>query len=141
MEKYIIIKDQGLRKKRIKNPCFDNDGISYSGSITDFSFTQPGLNQQSNYDKLQETLIPFGEQLTYIWCCSYTVDRNRTTFVAKSQNNNFFWYKYDGPSPGSGQNYLYVYGKKTKLYNWLNCNDITRNYQVTLFSSIAENIN
>ena len=125
MDQYINIKG----RKRLKNPCLeasDNEGSGYSGPITSFSFKRPGLNQQSNYERLQATLLPFGIQLTYIWSGTSTHGRTRTTFVAKSQNNEFFWYKYEGPSPGSGQNYLYVYGEKIKLWQWLSLTDNER---------------
>jgi hypothetical protein len=119
MEQYINIKS----KKRLKNPCIEalnNEGTCYSGPITNFTFKRPGLNQQNNYEILQSTLLPFGIQLTHICAGTDTIyGRIRTTFIAKSQNNEFFWYKYEGPSPGSGQNYLYVHGEKIKFTKWL----------------------
>ena len=126
MDQYINIKG----RKRLKNPCIEasnNNGTCYSGPIIDFSFKSPGLNQQTNYETLQSTLLPFGIQLTYIWTGTDTIyGRTRTTFVAKSQNNEFFWYKYEGPSSGSGQNYLYVYGEKIKLWVWLSLTEDER---------------
>jgi hypothetical protein len=117
MESYITISDG----KKIKNPCaFVNNEDAFCGQIKDFSFNSPGLNQKSNYDKLQCSLLELNMPLTYIWSGKDLINgRIRSNFVGKDDEDNIFWYKYEGPSPGSGQNYLYVYGKKLKLTGWL----------------------
>jgi len=125
MEEYIVIKG----RKKLRNPCLvaaDNEGSGYSGPIDSFSFKRPGLNQEANYQRLQESLTPFNLTLSYVWCGTRTGYRIRTIFIVKSQNNDIFWYKYEGPSPGSGQNMLYVHGEKIKLWTWLNWNHETR---------------
>ena len=118
MDKYIIVKEG----KKIRNPCaFVNNEDAYCGPIDSYSFNGPGLNQKSNYDKLQESLLELNMPLTYLWAGKDIVNnRIRTNFVGKDEEDNIYWYKYEGPSQGSGQNYIYIFGEKIKLTSWLN---------------------
>ena len=106
---------------RIRNPCsnvlYEN---AYCGPVNKFNFKGQGLNQLSNYEKLQVSLTAINMPLTYIWAGSDFINqRTRTNFVAKDEEDNIYWYKYEGPSRGSGQNYLYLFGNKIKLSLWL----------------------
>lgn len=123
MEKFIKIND----KSKIRNPLIISGyEEQYEGSIDDFSFKQDGLNQQTNFEKIQKSLEQFDTKLNYIWSSKFIEPRLRTIFVVKSEDNNFFWYKYEAPSEGSGQNYFYVKGVKITLSNWLALNDQER---------------
>ena len=82
--------------------------------------------QQANFEKIQESLIQFNTKLDYIWSNKLTFPRQRTIFIAKSSDNNFYWYKYEGPSQGSGQNFFFVKGYKIKLTTWISISDQAR---------------
>lgn len=113
-----------INSKKIKYPFLNEDNsIKYNGLINNFKFRCQGLNQTNNYNKLKSSLLPFNIQLSYVAIKIdkpiYSINRIRTQFIAKSNNNEVIWYKYEGPLLGGGQNYLYIYGKKIKLSDWL----------------------
>lgn len=123
MEKFIKITD----KTKIRNPlAFSGYTEQYEGNIDSFLFKDEGLNQQSNFERIQESLIQFNTKLDYIWSSKFIFPRKRTIFIAKSSDNNFYWYKYEGPSQGSGQNYFFVKGNKLKLTTWISISDQAR---------------
>ena len=123
MDKYIKVTD----KTKIKNPLTLSEfSEKYEGDISNFSFKSDGLNQQVNFEKIQESLIQFNTKLDYIWSNKLTFPRQRVIFVAKSTDNNFYWYKYEGPSQGSGQNFFFVKGNKIKLTTWISISDQAR---------------
>ena len=123
MEKFIKINDKSKIRNPLTIPGYEEQ---YEGSIDDFSFKQKGLNQLSNFEKINLSLIQFNTKLSYIWSCNFIEPRFRTIFVAKSDDNNFFWHKYEAASQGSGQNYIFIKGNKFKLTNWLSLNDEER---------------
>ena len=123
MDKFIKMND----KSKIRNPLtISGYEEQYEGSVDDFSFKEEGLNQQSNFEKIQESLVQFNTKLSYIWSSKFINPRRRIIFVAKSEDNNFFWHKYEAPSQGSGQNYFFVKGVKLKLTHWLSLNEQER---------------
>ena len=116
MEKFIKITD----KTKIRNPlAFSGYTGQYEGNINNFLFKDEGLNQQSNFEKIQESLIQFNTKLDYIWSSKFIFPRQRTIFIAKSSDNNFYWYKYEGKTAGGGQNSLFINGNKIKVTKWL----------------------
>ena len=133
MDKYIFIKEG----KKIKNPCaFVSNEDAYCGPVKDFLFNSPGLNQKNNFNKLKESLTEINMPLTYVWAGKEIVNgRIRSNFVCKDDEDNIFWYKYDGISKGSGQNYIYIFGDKMKLTSWLN---LTLEDRITLINKIKE---
>ena len=114
MDKFIIIND----KVKIRNPCFDQNNV-YSGDINNFSFTDKSrfINQQKNYQLLKDSFETYDIKLTYVW--SGSCNNNLTKFLVKSENSKIFWYKYEGKTPGGGQNSLFINGNKIKLTKWL----------------------
>lgn len=123
MEKFIKISD----KSKIRNPLsLSGYEEQYEGSIEDFSFKEEGINQQSNFERIQESLSQFDTKLSYIWSSKFIEPRIRIIFVAKSEDNNFFWHKYEAPSQGSGQNFFFVKGNKIKLTTWLSISETAR---------------
>jgi hypothetical protein len=111
-EKYIYLTD----KKKIKNPIFDTnkcDIKAYHGPIDDLDFE----HQTNNYLNLTKSLEPFNIKLTVIWYGKFNV--NRSHFVVKSDDGNFYWQKYEGMSSGSGQNRIFIKGNQYKTTKWL----------------------
>ena len=99
-------------KVKIKNPLDKSDIFSYEGPIEDVDL----LQQKTNYMKLQDILAEYDMQLNYIWFAKFSrYDSSTYHFVARTEEGNVFWRKYEGKSFGSGQNYIYVNGIKFKL--------------------------
>ncbi len=117
-EKYIYLTD----KKKIKNPIYDTNRCNikaYQGPINDFDFE----HQTNNYLNLAKSLEPFNIKLTDIWYGKFTDDcnSNKSHFVVKSEDGNFYWQKYEGMSYGSGQNRIFIKGNQYKTTKWLSC--------------------
>jgi len=103
-------------KVKIKNPLDKSDIFSYEGPIENVDL----LHQKTNYMKLQEIFAEYDMQLSYIWFAKFSrYDSSTYHFVARTEEGNVFWRKYEGKSSGSGQNYIYVHGKQYKLTNIL----------------------
>ena len=115
MDKFIIIKD----KIKVRNPCFEQNNI-YNGSIDNFSFTDKNrfINQYKNYELLKESFDIYNIKFSHVW--AGTSNNNLTKFLVKSDDDNIFWYKYEGKTPGGAQNHLFIKGNKIKLTDWLN---------------------
>jgi len=112
-----------INKITLKNPFYLDESVRYIGPINKFKFRCDGLNQTKNYNKLKESLKPFNINLSNIIIKIdkpiYSINRIRTQFITSSNNNEIIWYKYEGPLLGGGQNFLYIYGRKIKLSEWL----------------------
>ena len=99
-------------KVKIKNPLDNSDIFSYEGPMVDVDL----LQQKTNYIKIQDILAEYDMQLSYIWFAKFSrYDSSTYHFVARTEEGNVFWRKYEGKSSGSGQNYIYVNGIKFKL--------------------------
>ena len=60
-------------------------------------------------------------KFNYIWYAKFQTKQDgpiRVHFLAKTENDEIYWRKYESESQGSGQNYLYINGKKYKLTAW-----------------------
>ena len=105
---------------KIRNPhLLHNQAICHECNPDDFEFK----TQQKNYDELKSSFEPYGISFTKIYSIRWSTyddpeNPNRYVFVVES-NSPVVWYKYEGNSVGSGQNYLYFGKKKTKLTHWL----------------------
>lgn len=100
--------------KKIKNPVkFANTTNKLQGLIPpnyDFKY------QTSNYEKIKQSLEPFGIYPTEI----YSADRcDKITFIICFSNPDIFWQKYEGESHGSGQNYIYWKSYKINTTLWI----------------------
>jgi hypothetical protein len=128
MNKYIIISD----KVKVKNPCYLCEN-NYMGKIEDFNFKDKNrnINQENNYLLLQDTLNSFNLKLLFVWAGTDN-ENNLTKFVVTTENNEIVWYKYEGKTPGGGQNYLYIYGKKIKLTKWLGMSIEERDHMINV---------
>ena len=99
-------------KVKIKNPLDNSDIFSYEGPMVDIDL----LQQKTNYIKIQDILAEYDMQLSYIWFAKFSrYDSSTYHFVARTEDCNVFWRKYEGKASGSGQNYIYVNGIKYKL--------------------------
>ena len=117
MSKYI---DLG-NKKKIVNPCYKprEDDIIWEGKLSEFDFSGEGLNQKSNYEKINSSLEEFGLVLSYMWVVKYTSDQFLVKYLVKCENKNVFWYKYEARTPGGGNNMLILNGTKIKTTKWI----------------------
>ena len=52
-------------------------------------------------------------------------------FVVKTNDNRIYWRKYEGNSSGSGQNFIYIDGKKYKTTDFLKWSDEKLNNKLT----------
>ncbi len=116
---------------KIKNPSMLRpNSINHECDPENFEFK----TQQKNYDMLKNTLEPYGIVLTRIHATRWStagniLDPDRYVFVVES-NSPVVWYKYEGESYGSGQNYLYFAKKKIKLTQWLYGTEDFRNQMI-----------
>jgi hypothetical protein len=112
---------------KLKNPTLSHrNSINHECDSENFEFK----TQQENYDKLKESLAEYGIVLSKIYATRWSSyddinNPNRYVFVVES-NSPVVWYKYEGNSVGSGQNYLYLGKKKIKLTQWLLTTKTTR---------------
>ncbi len=115
-EKYLVNK-----YIKIRNPhLLHRQSICHECNSDDFDFK----TQQKNYDNLKSSFEPFGITFTKVYStrwstCDEPQNPNRYVFVVES-NSPVVWYKYEGDSYGSGQNYIYFGKKKIKMTQWLN---------------------
>jgi hypothetical protein len=113
---------------RIKNPVHiyrGEEGCTvFEGSVNNFDWKR----QLHNFEKLQEVLKRNKEELIVIAAANFPILRWRypgshvmkTSFIAVSGSGKCIWYKYEGSSPGDGQNHIYINGKRMKLSAFLN---------------------
>jgi len=115
---------------KVPNPCSKSDLLVYQGDLGGYNFGP----QARNYEAINESLGRlFGISLDYIWVGHYQGKTRgggkggkRTQFLVKSSDGNFYWRKYESPAPGSGQNWVYLKGKRMKTTQWLNMSDEER---------------
>lgn len=98
-------------KIKVKAPI--SDITYYDGPLIGIDLRQ----QKTNYENIVKTLEPYNIKLNYIWFGVFDV--NRYNFIVKSECGRVFWRKYEGRKQGSGQNYIYIDGKKCKTTKWL----------------------
>jgi len=118
MSKYI---DLG-NKKRVVNPCYEprEDDIIWEGKVSEFDFNGEGLNQKGNYAVIKSSLEKYGLVLSYMWVVKYTSGGQLLVkYLVKCENKNVFWYKYEGKTPGGGNNMLILNGTKIKTTKWI----------------------
>lgn len=104
--------------KKILNPLLSATNFSYQGPIDDYDFG----SMRSNYDKLNKSLYDFDIKLEEIIVGKFTRPRTNSTgtvFVAYNGDRSFVWHKYDAISEGSGNNFIYIKGKKHKLTDFI----------------------
>ena len=106
--------------KKIQNPLLSATKFSYQGPIDDYDFGSG--SQRSNYDKLKKSLDDFHIKLEEIIVGKFTRPRTNNTgtvFIAYNEDRSFAWHKYDAISEGSGNNFIYIKGKKHKLTDFI----------------------
>lgn len=108
-------------KVSIDNPLKRSDIMSFEGNIEDIDLGR----QKSNYNKILDKLQPFGIYFDHIWYAKFTREVYRKNyevshFVAKSNCGNIYWRKYEGQTGGSGNNFIYIKGKKYSTSSFLN---------------------
>jgi hypothetical protein len=106
--------------KKIKNPTkFNGTTDKYQGILNnDFDFKY----QKDNFEKIKASVEPFGIYPNEIYFANRA---NKSMFVVTWTNPNLFWYKYEGESYGSGQNYIYWKQNKHNTSRWISYNTDT----------------
>ena len=113
---------------KINNPLSKSDVYSYEGAIEEINFK----NQTNNFKKLSAKLDKFGLFFDYIWYGKFNIGQSTLYhFVVKTNNNRVYWRKYEGNTKGSGQNYIYIDGKKYKTTDFLRWSDEEINNKLT----------
>lgn len=126
----------GVRKTTIPNPAtlftLSENATRFQGQVEDYDFKF----QAANFLRLQKALNQFGTSLGPIASVTYpaeagcyydgTTSRTLTRFVSCSKDGSLMWEKYEGNTPGSGQNYVYAGGQKIKLTTFLGYTDAER---------------
>ena len=104
--KFIYLTD----KVKIVNPCFDSDVGSFFGEVDNYNFKKHTIT----FKKLSKILAQYNIFFSTIWEGKFTNINNNiyTRFLVKSNCGRIFWRKYCTKNPGSGQNYIYIDGKK-----------------------------
>jgi hypothetical protein len=98
----------------------------------DFKYVDPSTynfgRQQANYDNIRAILDPLGLKLTKMEAGIrgglQTFELWTPRYDDRSRQPLFRWYKYEGGSPGSGQNHVFFGGGKYKLTEFLSSPDI-----------------
>jgi len=115
----------GIHKTTIANPYTLYSGERgsevYQGDVGGYDFKW----QIGNFLRLNEVLKANDTELGPLVAATYAADhnlysnpgttRNLTRFVSCSKDGSLMWEKYEGNTPGGGQNYVYVAGRKIKL--------------------------
>ena len=120
-DKFIKLTD----KVRILNPCYNCDVSSFYGEVNNFNFEK----QTQNYERLKEILGRYNMHFNLIWEGKFHNEENKvySRFLVRSACGRIFWRKYYGMSVGSGQNFLYIGGKKVKTTKILKADEQTLN--------------
>ncbi len=103
--------------KKIKNPVkYPGTTQKYQGVLFDgFDFKF----QTENFNKIKETLEPFGIKPTEIY---FGMRANKPNFVVCFDNPDIMWQKYEGECIGSGQNYIYCKNMRFNTTHWIKKN-------------------
>lgn len=105
---------------KITNPLSKSDIYSYEGSINEIDFK----NQTNNFKNLSKKLESFEVFFDYIWYAQFSINNlTKYHFVVKTNDNRIYWRKYEGNKNGSGQNFIYIDGKKYKTTDFLKWSD------------------
>ena len=113
-DKYIYLADN----VKVTNPCFDSDISSFFGEVNNFNFK----NHLKKFQKLSKIINKYNIYFSIIWEGKFTNNNNNINnrFLVKSNCGRIFWRKYTTKNPGSGQNYIYIDGKKYQTMKLLN---------------------
>lgn len=117
----------GVGKNTIPNPARLKNGVNatyWEGTDLDAYPFKPVMSK--HYAALKQILLRNGLVFEYLGVCSYDgityytsrcATVNLVRFVAVAPG--FLWEKYEGNTPGGGQNHVYVAGKRIKLSKFL----------------------
>jgi len=106
----------GLRNTTIPNPV-DLKGKrgyrnAYQGSVDGYDF----LKQRQNFEDLQARLAESGEMLVEVAGVMYDGDNGYNhRFVATNKSGTIVWHKYVGYAAQSGQNHVFIHGRRIKV--------------------------
>lgn len=125
----------GIRNITIPNPAWlhrSTNEVSYlgrrrhgeaktfEGRCEDYNFDR----QAENYIRLRNVLRKFGTDFLYVAAAKYTGDLHTNhRFVACSADGSLLWHKYVGFVAQSGQNHVFVGGKRIKVSIFLGLNE------------------
>lgn len=104
----------GYKGRTIPNPQFLSylATETYQGPAADYNFRK----QTANKDKLVAALAQHGIQFTEVSSLIYTGDRGyNQRFVVMTTHPAVMWYKYVGFIAQSGQNHLFIHGRRIKV--------------------------
>jgi len=114
----------GIRTTTIANPFFVDQAFKrYLGDPEYYDW--PSKIMRGHYDTVKRALDRNGITIKYIsaatWKSAYS-DANLTSFVVAT-DGDFLWEKYEGNTPGGGQNRIYLQGKMIKLTSFVSMAD------------------
>lgn len=113
----------GYKNRTIPNPnrvpfgTYEDPNDKYQGLVEGYDFR----HQNSNYLKLKKALKKFGVSFTKVTGMTSKGDTGRNhRFIVLTDNKAILWYKYVGYAAQSGQNHLYLHGRRVKVSCFLN---------------------
>ena len=99
---------------------FRNSREVYQGPVSGYNFRK----QTANKDKLVEELAPHGVHFTEVSGLLYDGDRGyNQRFLVLTNHPKVMWYKYVGFIAQSGQNHLFIHGRRIKVSLFLSLTD------------------
>ncbi len=123
----------GVRNTTVPNPALMSElsgAQVYSGLASQYDF----LKQKENHQRLRACLQRAGLDFTLAhavtfqsdtgWCYENSIRCHR--FVVETTDPGVLWYKYVAGHPGSGQNHLFVHGRRIKVSQFVSTNEYWR---------------
>jgi hypothetical protein len=115
----------GFRDTTIPNPAYlhrrDRAAKTFVGDAKDYSFER----QTENFKKLRAILQANGTDFAEVASAHYQGDLHTNhRFVVSTKDGSLLWHKYVGFAAQSGQNHVFVKGRRIKVSCFVELTDV-----------------
>lgn len=110
----------GFRRTTVPNPAVlfngAEDSVVFQGPVAEYDF----LKQTDNFISLQAVLMRNGDEFTQIASAKYKGDLHiNHRFDVLTKSGKVLWHKYVGHAAQSGQNHIFIHGRRLKISMFL----------------------
>ena len=115
----------GFRDTTIPNPAYlhrrDRAAKTFVGAAKDYNFER----QTENFKKLRAVLQANGTDFAEVASAHYPGDLHTNhRFVVSTKDGSLLWHKYVGYAAQSGQNHVFISGRRIKVSYFLDLTDV-----------------
>ena len=115
----------GFRDTTIPNPAYlhrrDKSAKTFVGYANNYNFER----QTENFKKLRAVLQANGRDFAEVASAHYQGDLHTNhRFVVSTNDGSLLWHKYVGHAAQSGQNHVFISGRRIKVSCFLDLTDV-----------------